>query len=277
MFRPFKWLFLSALVVGGAGFALFGTDLGSYLGTVASSVKESVEGKIPVEFELKRAEKLIAEIDPQIDQCKRDVARAEVELEELQDSVIHLEKVVTNEEKKLKTGARLLSNEGGEVEYALTSDYYSRRRMEIELERTLDSYKNNQAILKTKRALIERQMEAVSAAKQRLSAVRAEKENLADQVRALKTQQKWIEAMAASSTRFDLDDSALSQAKEALQKVRKRLDVAQRMLENDMVWHEGEVTAEPSSRDVLREIREELGTAEPTIEVGNASGFAYDR
>lgn len=277
MFRPIKWLFLSALVVGGAGFVLFGTDLGSYLGTVASSVKESVEGRIPVEFELKRAEKLIDEIAPQIEQCKRDTARAEVELEELQESVLHLEKVVAGEEKKLASGARLLSSDGGDVEYRLTSDFYARRRVEIELERTLDSYKNNRAILKTKRALIERQMEAVAAAKQRLAAVRAEKESLEDQVRALKTQQKWIEAMAASSTRFDLDDSALSQAKEALAKVRKRLDVAQRMLENDMVWHQGEVTAEPSSRDVLREIREELGAAEATVEVGTADGFAHER
>jgi len=107
--KAFKMLFLTGAVLGGTGFLLFGTNLGSYLGTMASSVKESVEGQIPVDFEIKRAEKLIMQIDPQIENCKRDVARAEVELEELHASVQGLEKSTGQEEKRLKTGARLLS------------------------------------------------------------------------------------------------------------------------------------------------------------------------
>lgn len=260
MFRKaFKMLFLTGAVLGGTGLLLFGTNLGSYLGTMAASVKEGVEGQIPVDFEIKRAEKLIMQIDPQIENCKRDVARAEVELEELQTSVTSLEKSVGMEERRLKGGARLLDDEG-EAQASLASDTLTRRRVERDLRRTLDSYKNNAAILKTKRALIERQTEAVDVAKQRLVAVRAEKENLVDQVRSLRTQQQWIETIGASQKRFDLDDSALSQAKEALSKVQKRLDIAQKMLENDMVFHIDEPVAEAQPpRDVLKEIRETFG------------------
>ncbi len=265
--KAFKMLFLTGAVLGGSGLLLFGTDLGSYLGTMASSVKEGVEGQIPVDFEIKRAEKLIVQIDPQIENCKRDVARAEVELEELQASVTNLEKSVGQEEKRLKSGARLLGGDGT-AQVALASDVLTRRRVEHDLQRTMDSYKNNQTILKTKRALIERQTEAVEVAKQRLGAVRAEKETLIDQVRALRTQQQWIETMGASQKRFDLDDSALSQAKEALTKVQKRLDVAQKMLENDMAFSGDDVVAavEPS-RDVLKEIREHFGSEPMTIVV----------
>lgn len=267
--KPFKMLFLTAAVLGGTGFLLFGTNLGSYLGTMVSSVKESVESKIPVGFQIKRAEGLIQQIDPQIENCKRDVARAEVELEELHASVGNLEKVVGSEEKKLKSGAQLLAGDGS-AQYVLVSDTLSRRRVEHDLQRTMDSYRNNQAILKTKRALIERQTEAVSVAKQRLAAVRAERENLADQVRALKTQQQWIETMAAGQKRFDLDDSALSQAKEALQQVQRTLDVAQKMLENEVVFQNDDptVVAGPS-RDVLKEIRESFGSVEtPAVAAG---------
>lgn len=269
--KAFKMLFLTGAVLGGTGFLLFGTDLGSYLGTMAASVKEGVEGQIPVDFEIKRAEKLILQIDPQIETCKRDVARAEVELEELHASVEHLQQSVGQEEKRLKSGARLLSGDGTS-EVVLASDRSTRRRVEHDLQRTLDSYKNNQTILKTKRALIERQTEAVSVAKQRLAAVRAEKENLADQVRSLRTQQQWIETMNASQRRFDLDDSALSQAKEALAKVQKRLDVAQKMLENDMAFPTDDplASAEPT-RDVLREIKEHLGAEAMTIVVESPS------
>jgi chromosome segregation ATPase len=267
-----KWAVIGTAVVGGAGFLLFGTSLGSYVGTMAASIKDGVVDNIPVDFEIKRAEKLIQAIEPQIDSCRLDVARSEVELDRLQASVVELEKTVQTEQARLQSGSRLLTGEVA-ANCSLTSEHLERRRVEIGLQRTLDSFRNNQSILKTKRALIERQLEAVTVAKQRLGAVCTEKATLEDQVRALKTQQQWVEQMAAGSHRFNLDDSALSKAKEALAKVRNRLDVAQKMLENDVAWHGDDVIAAAApGRDVLKEIEEEFAQnhrLEPkTIAVG---------
>lgn len=257
--KAFKYLILTGAVLGGAGFLFLGTAFPSYVATMASTVREGVVGQIPVDLEIKRAEGLIGKIEPQIETCKRDVARAEVDLEELQGSVIHLEKVVGGEARKLQAGAKLLSGDGT-AQFQLAGNSNLRRRHEVELQRTMDSWTNNSAILKTKKALIERQAQAVEVAKQRLLAVRNEKEVLEDQVRSLKVQQQQIEAMAAASRRFDLDDSALSQAKEVLTLVRKRLDVAQKMLESDLVFAGDDtlVTADPA-RDVLKEIHEQFG------------------
>jgi ABC-type branched-subunit amino acid transport system ATPase component len=88
-----------------------------------------------------------------------------------------------------------------------------------------------------------------------LNAVRYERVALEDQVRALKTQQMQVEAMAAASDRFDLDSTALSQAKEVIIGVRKRLDVAQRMLENDIAFT-GEPVEGIENRNVIKEIDE---------------------
>ena len=253
--KTLKWMLLGGAALGGAGFLFLGTAFPSYLGTFAGSVRDSVVGQIPVEIELKRAEGLIRQIDPQIDTCKRDLARAEVELEELQHSVVRLEKTVDGEERKLKTGAQLLSGDG-DSHVQLASDRGARRRVSADLERTKDSYVNNVAILKTKRTLIERQSRAVDAAKQRLIAVRTEREALEDQVRSLKTQQMQVAALSAQSQRFDLDSTALSQAKEVIAAVRKRLDVAQRMLENDMVFQGDPIEVATEQRDVLKEIHE---------------------
>lgn len=260
--KTFKMLLLGSLALGGAGFLFLGTDFPSYLGSMASSVRESVTDKIPVEIELRRAEDLIRKIDPQIDTCKRDLARAEVELEDLQESVVHLEKVVTAEEKKLRVGAALLREEDG-AGVRLAADYGARRRVSADLSRTKDSYVNNVAILKTKRTLIERQTRAVGAAKERLAAVRYEREALEDQVRALKTQKMQVEALAATSNRFDLDSTALSQAKEVISGVRKRLDVAQRMLENDLAFQGEPVGDLVEERDVLQEIDELFDAGAP--------------
>lgn len=262
--KTLKYTALGCATLAGLGFLAFGTSFGSYFGTAASSVHESIESAIPVEFEIKRAENLILQIDPQIETCKRDVARAEVELAELQQSVTKLEQSCGHEEKRLLTGARLLGGEG-DASVTLCSDASTRRRVERDLQRTVDSFQNNKKILETKRTLIARQTEAVEVAKQRLAAVRQEKDILSDQVRSLRTQQHWIESMGASQKRFDLDDSALSQAKEALTKVQKRLDIAQKMLENDMVAHDeaDPIAVAAPARDVVREIREMFAKEAP--------------
>lgn len=253
--KTLKMLLIGGAALGGAGFLFLGTDFPGYLGSVASSVREHVADQIPVELELRRAEDLIRKIDPQIRTCKRDLARAEVELEDLQSSVVRLEEVVAAEAKKLRVGADLLRS-AQEDGVQLASEYFAQRRVTADLGRTKDSYVNNVAILDAKRALIERQTRAVGAAKDRLAAVRYERAALEDQVGALKTQKMQVEALAASSDRFDLDSTALSEAKEVIASVRKRLDVAQRMLENDMAF-EGEPVDEPlASRDVLQEIEE---------------------
>ncbi|MCA8953098.1 MAG: hypothetical protein KDE27_26540, partial [Planctomycetes bacterium] len=254
--KTFKMALLTGAVLGGAGFLILGTAFPSYVSTMASSVRESVVGQIPIELEIKRAEGLISQIDPQIQTCKRDLARAEVELEELQGSIGDLEQTVGLEEQKLKRGVKLLDGDGnGSV--ALAADFGARRRVNLDLQRTKDSYVNNMAILKTKRALVERQARAVEAAKQKLIAVRSERENLSDQIRSLKTQQREIEAMTANSSRFDLDSTALSQAKEVITTVRKRLDVTQRMLENEMLWNGEDPNAVAMERrDMVQEIHE---------------------
>ena len=46
--KAIKFTVLTGAVLAGTGFLLFGTNLGSYLGTVAGSVHEGIEGAIGV-------------------------------------------------------------------------------------------------------------------------------------------------------------------------------------------------------------------------------------
>ena len=257
MFKIIKWTVISTAAVVAGGFFIFGTHMGSYISTVTGSVREGIRGQIPVEFELKRADKLIREIDPEIQSCKRDLAQAEVDLDDLKASVIKLEQIVAHDERRVQNGYELLAGEGhGEIR--LASNRYQRRRYEAELARVFDSFNNNTAILKTKQALIERQTQAVVAAKQRLDVVRAEKVRLESMVSSLKLQKSSLDALAAGSHRFDLDDSSLSRAKEVLANVKERLDVKQKMLEYDMFPVTLSDVAAAPQRDIIMEIRDQF-------------------
>lgn len=266
--KSFRILFVGGAALAVLGYVLFGGAFPSYFGTAVDTARAAVADHVPVDLEIRRAEGLIRQVDPQIEACKRDLARAEVELEDLQQSVQRLEQCVAAEEQKLKLGAERLR--GGAV-LAVAADGAELRRVQAALERRKDGYVNDAAMLKTRRTLIERQQQAVAAARQRLDAVRIERGALDDQLQALRTQKLQLDALGATSRRFELDDSALGRAKEALAGVKKRLDVAQRVLENDLAFA-GEPAADPSpGRDVVKEIDELFAraAAAPAVAVGD--------
>lgn len=255
MFKFVKWIVIGSLSVAAAGYLLFGSHIGSYLGTAASQIRQGISDSIPIEFELRRAENLIREIEPQLHDAKREVAQAEVDLDNVRGEVERLEREVTTGERKLKSVSAAVTNDQGG--YRLAS--YDRARVEMDLERTFDAYRNNVALLKGKRALIERQERAVAAARLRLDAVRTEKVRLEDMVASLKTQKRQLDALAASSRSFELDDTALGRAREVLDEIKNRLDVAQRMLEDEVFA--GEAVTASSQRNITREIEQYFSSA----------------
>jgi len=261
MFKLVKWAVIGTVGLGATGYFLLGDGALNYVTTMASSVKDSVRGQIPIEFELKRAEGLIRNIGPQIHQCKVDVARAEVRLADLVDDVDRLGREVSKAERKLKGGADLLAGSNGQAYYQLAGGNYPRERVEIDLERTLDAYRANTAMLESKRALIQRQTHAVAAARAKLDAVRTEEMRLEDLIGQLKTQKAQVDAMKANSQSFELDDSALGKAKQVLAEVKERLDVAQRMLADDMFFEDGIRIERQPPRNIVAEIRSEFSTA----------------
>lgn len=254
MLKFAKWTLIGVLATGVAGWFVFGDRFYSYFSTMAGSMRDKVRSQVPVDFELRRAERLIRDIEPQIHGCKREVAQAEVNLENLRADVERLEKSVALSEQKLKHGAAWLDS-GAVTGVQLAGRPVSRQRVELDLERTFQNHRNNTELLRGKRALILHQERAVLATREKLDAVRSEKSRLEDLVATLKTQKAQIDALAAGSLRFDLDDSALSKAKEVLSDVKNRLDVAQKMIADDMFFAEGVDVRIPADRDVVGEIR----------------------
>jgi len=252
--KMFKWTLIGVVVVSAVGFFLFGDHAGSYFSTVSNSVRDQVRESIPVDFEIKRAGKLIRAIDPEINECKREVAQAEVELDHLIVQVGRLKKTVKKQESKLKNGAELLGTTAKVSSYDLGGHTYSRRRVEIDLERTFEMFKNNEAILSSKEKLIERQTMAVAASRIKLDSVRTRKAELEGTIASLKVQKQHLDALAASHRRFDLDDSALGKATEVLANVKKRLDVTQKMIEDDIFFTDGVTAERQPDRNIVKEI-----------------------
>ena len=75
MLKIIKWTVLGTVVLLAGGFLLFGTHLGSYVGTAVHEARRGVSETIPIEFELERARDLIEAIEPELHEARREVAQ----------------------------------------------------------------------------------------------------------------------------------------------------------------------------------------------------------
>jgi chromosome segregation ATPase len=274
MFKLIKWGVVLTAVGAALLYITFGTSAPSYVGAALGKARDSVKEAIPIDFEIQRSARLIQKIEPQIQECLRDVAVGEVELADLRDSIGEMEKRSEVLHAKLLRRKGML--ESGEAVYYVAGLRMQRSRLENDLERVFEDYRNLQSLIKTKHRLLKNQEKSLVAARRKLEAVLAERAHLKDMLKSLKTQKRQVDALAAQSRKFELDDSSLVQARQSLKEVKKRLDVAQKMLEADLINlsdldEEGVSPSTRPDRDIVQEVNSYLrGQALPPVE-GSAS------
>jgi len=261
MRKLIKWTFLSSVLLVGAGF-FFLDDPFSYFTTAINDVRTSVRGQVPLEFELKRARNLIKQIDPQVRESRRDVARSEVALEHLKAEIQGLRAAVAKGDVKVRKLRSALS--AGEYTPASYRSEFAEIKMRQDLIRSFDLLKSRSRLLKSKETLYRRQTHVLAAAREKMMAIRAEKQNLEDLVTNLDAQKRSNDAMAAAARNFKFDTSPLGKARKLLDSIETRLRVQSKLLQEDLYEVAGipEVSKE-SQRDILKEVDKfiEEGTA----------------
>lgn len=260
MRKLIKWTFLSAVVLGVGGYFFLGKNAFSYAETAIQDMKSSVRDNVPIDFELRRARTLIEKIDPEIQEARRDVARAEVEFEGLQTDIRRLEQAIAKNETKVKRlrGFVAVAESDAVPASASYAELPPIGIVRSDLARTFDLYKNQLELRDSKKRLIDRQARVLDAARNKLHAVRSERQNVADLVAKLETRKRQLDAMAATARRFDIDTSALGEARELLDSIKKRLDVTQKMIAEN-VYYGDEVPTEDPGRDVVTEVDQFFG------------------
>jgi hypothetical protein len=238
---------------------MFGSKLPSYVSTAFGDMRHAVKSSVPMEFELKRARTLIQKIDPEIKEARRDVARAEVELDNNKSEIRRLDATVAKARVKMQRHRQYLAGEGEAVPVFDSDSEYGTVAVQRELCRTFDMYKNQSSLLTSKKALQKRQQQILKASRTKLIAVRAERNKLMDMVATLDARKRQQDAMAANLQKFDLDTSALSQAKKTIADIKKRLDVSQKIIQEELFLTHGVTVTEPADedkRDILGEMED---------------------
>ena len=243
----------------GAGLlaVLYGTAAPYYARTAVNKVRDTAKDAVPMQYEIDRARQQVAELEPAIRDNIEAIARAEVEIEYL--------------DKEISSTHANLDREGSEIvalrEHLKDGDLrltggvsYTPDEIKGEMARRLDHYKTIKSILADKEETLNLRKKALLSAREQNAKMRAAKVALLTQIEGIETRLKQIEATQASNE-FTFDNSALARAKQTVAELGKRVEVMQRVSEQEGRYTDDKVPVfliDPT-RDVAEEVDAEFG------------------
>jgi len=218
---------VAALVLGAIA---FGSDVLSYARSSAGVVRSAVKDQVPVEFELRRARDLLDEIIPEMHTNIRQIALEEVEIGALEQDITQSVARLGEERQRLAALREMLETQ--QTRFVLAGQRYDRQHVKDELGRRLEFVKEADLMLTSKQRLLDSRQKSLGAAQQMLDRTRSQKALLEDRIAALDSQHRLVQAAAVGS-KLEIDSSKLAQTEKLIGDIKKRLDVAERVLAHE--------------------------------------------
>lgn len=251
-----KWFKRCLVVVAGCllvGTLAFGKDV---IGYVRSSVKwtqEGVKNSVPIEFELRRAKDMIEEILPEIHANIQMIAQEEVEIASLKKETSDSEKAFTEEKGRIEKLRNALKGE--KQRYTINSRRYSRHELTKELTHRFERFKEAELILESKRRLLTTRERSLDSAMELLEKTKSQKRLLASKIEALEGKHRLIKA-SAIGTGVTIDKSKIAKTEKLINNIKKRLDVAERVLSHESKFVQTIDVDEISEEELVEQIDE---------------------
>ena len=263
-----KWLKTGLIVavclclVGGL---LFGKDLLSYVRSSAKSVQKAVKDSVPIDFELKRARGVLEEIIPELHANIRLIAQEEVEIAALKIDIAKSEKVSADEQRRIKKLRQALETQ--QDSYTFGDRQYPRDHVKKDLAGRFDRFKESELILASKERVLAAREKSLQATMQLLDNTRAQKRIHEAKIEGLESQWHPHKASAVGS-HIQVDDSKMAQTQKLIDQIKKRLDVAERVLAHESRFIQSIPVETITEKDLLSQVDDyfEAGTDTESID-----------
>ncbi len=218
---------LIALVAGGL---LFGTNLKSYMHTSVTHIQDIAKDSVSIEFELERARDLLENIIPEMHANIKLISQEEVEIAALRADIDNSVKPLETE--KIQIQKMTDAMETPLPVLTVNNNKYNRENLKVELVRRFERFKEAQLVLESKKRLLTTRESALQTALDALEKTRSQKLLLQDKIDALESQYRLVKANSTNS-KVDFDNSKIAQTEKLIGQIKKRLDVAERVLAHE--------------------------------------------
>ena len=238
------------VIVGGL---LFGNELISYVSSSARSVQNAVKDAVPIEFELCRARDLLEEIIPEMHANIRLIAQEEVEVAALKSDIAKSTEAM--DEEKVRIAKLRDSLEIQQASYSFGDREYSRSYVKEDLANRFERFKESELVLASKERLLATREKSLQAAMSLLEQTRSRKRLLEDKIGSLASQHRLVKA-ASIGSEIQVDNSKLAQTEKLITQIKKRLDVAERVLAHESQFVQAIPVDAVAEEDLLTQVDE---------------------
>ncbi len=260
VFRTVKYGVVAALGVVAVGGLLLGREAASYVSSSARSVRTAVKDAVPIEFELQRARDLLDDIIPEMQANIRLIATEEVEIANLQEDVERSKHSLDTQRTRLAQLRKSL--EADRVVHTAGGVPRDRRARMEDLAQHFDRYKEAEIVLAGKERLLETRQRSLHSAMEVLERTRSQKSHLEEQILALESQHRLVQA-ASMGSGVKVDASKLAQTEQLIKRIKNRLDVAERVLAHEARFVDPTPYSPVDETDLLSAVDEYLETSTP--------------
>ncbi|MFO0914939.1 MAG: hypothetical protein U0795_18415 [Pirellulales bacterium] len=254
--------------VGGAGAALLtavcGRDASSYLATSWGQAKETVRQAIPTPFELERARQMVDQLEPEMRDWMRTVAKEEIELERLQSQVDQLE----SQQKAERENLQQLSSDlqSGGTRFVYSGRDYTADQVRQDLKDRFECYKTNDQTLTSLQSMLAARENSLAKARRKVSEMVSMKTRLISEISNLEARHQLVQIHHATSD-LKVDDSQLARTRELLDEIRTRIEVDEKVQAAEQSWARV-IPVEPSGdEDVVSQVAAYFQSSAVTPEV----------
>jgi hypothetical protein len=256
-----KRTILVATGLGLTTLVLFGRDAASYVSTSYHRVTDSVQDRVPVDFQIDRAKQMVRDLDPEIRRSMHVIAKEEVALDQLNQQISGNQAKADNDKKDILRLQTDLGQNKGVYQYA--SHTYSSDEVKQDLARRFSRFKVTDDTLASMKQMRDARQKNLDAAQQKLTAMVSARRKLDVDVQNLEAKRKLVEVAQASSD-YVFDDSQLARAKELINDIRTRLDVAAKLANADVNVQSEIPLNDAAPADITDQVTEyfKLGTTE---------------
>ena len=265
-------MFRKMIFAAGAGLLLlgmtFGRDAASYLGTSIGWVHDAVRDQVPVDFELKRARQMINDLTPEVRENMHAIAREEIEVEQLAEEIDQLRLRQEKGELALRSIRSELETGSPQVQLGTTL-YTSAEARELARAR-FDRFKTDADTLRSLQRVLAAREAGLKAARKKLDATMAAKQQLLAEVASLEARQRMNE-VAQVNQDFSLDESHLARTRALIRQLETRVQVEERLTEAELnLTDELVLGGDSTSEDITDEIAGYFGDSPETETLAEA-------
>jgi len=226
-----KKAILLTMGVGLTMAVLFARNAASYVSTTYHRFTATVEDSVPVDFQIDRARQMVRDLDPEIRRSMHVIAKEEVALEQLNSQLNNNQDKADKDKKDILRLQTDLGQNKGTYHYASRS--YTTDEVKHELSNRFNRFKVADDTLASMKQMRDAREKNLDAARQKLAAMINARRKLEVDVQNLEAKRKLVEVAQASSD-YVFDDTQLARAKDLINDIRTRLDVAAKLANADV-------------------------------------------